>query len=95
VVIVQVREHDLLDVLERDAGKAQRVQRLQKAVAPAPARHLGVEAGVDDDRALRVAQHPQEEVHLRRRVRFAVALVSRKQRERVVVQVPYRSASTS
>src|SRR3954471_3002621 len=68
VIVVQVRQNDVLDLVAVDADELQRVDRVAQECALAPLSGFLCEAAVDDERALRPLRDPEEIVHRHRRV---------------------------
>src|SRR3981189_3557556 len=68
MVVMQVREDDILDRIGIDAERTQRLDRRAEEVALAFLRYPGIEAGVDGEGAAAAPRHPDEIIHRHRTV---------------------------
>src|SRR3954469_19628876 len=68
MVVMQMGEDDVLDRVDVDAERAQRLDRRAQESALALRGDLRIEAGVDDEAASATPRHPDEIVHRHRTV---------------------------
>ena len=67
VVVMQMGDDDVLDRVGLDAEIRQRIDRIERQLAGARLRFLGIEAGIDQDVAAAAADQPDEIVEVLRR----------------------------
>ena len=67
MVVMQMGDDDVLDGVGSNAESRQRVDRIERQLARARLRLLGVEAGIDQDVAAAAADQPDEIIEVQRR----------------------------
>ena len=66
MVVVQMRDDDVLDGVGLDAEIRQRIDRIERELAGARLRFLGIEAGIDQDVAAAAPDQPDEIIEVLR-----------------------------
>src|SRR5689334_14925022 len=64
VVVMQMGDDDILDISSLDAKARERIDRIERQLAPADLRLIGVEAGIDQDVAAAAANQPDEVIEV-------------------------------
>ena len=84
MVVVHMGDDDVLDRFRIDAEQSQPLAGTPQHVALAALAHDRVETGIDDDRALGIANHPDEIIERHR----AIVLVRTEAAKKIFARVP-------
>ncbi len=68
MIVVQMRQHEILHRAGLDAEERQRIDRAAQEISPTLRRNLGREAAIDCDDAAGATDQPDEIIHRHRRV---------------------------
>ena len=90
MIVMQMGDDDVLDAVGLDAETLQRIDRIERELATAQFRFLGVEAGIDQDVAAAAPDQPDEIIEILRgglvRIRHQVIQMRRARRHRRIAE---------